>query len=735
MRQAQRFGVGRALSLALLLALLSLRVWDPGPLEAVRLQTFDFYQLMQPRPAGPRPAVIVDIDEQSLKAYGQWPWARTLLADLVAKLTQLGAVAIGFDIVFPEPDRLSPQAAAAAFRDLDADTREKLRSLPSNDAVFAEAIRQSSVVLGQSGMPFDMPQPDGWTPPATAVAIRGPDPNPYWVTFPGLLRNIPILEEAAAGRGLFTIRSERDGIVRRVPLVMKAQGAVVPALTFEMLRVATRSGAVLISSDEAGIRSVAVPGIELPTDRHGQLWIHFNGHDSSRYVSVQDVLEGRVPPDKIAGKLVLVGTSAVGLLDLRTTPLDPVMPGVEVHAQILENALTNSVLSYPNYAVGVELVVAALVGLAIIVLAPVLSAATLVALGAAVIAVLVGFSWYYFSQQRLLLDVSFPLLSSFAIYLTLTFTNYFREQAQRQQIRSAFGQYLAPAVVEQLAQAPEKLVLGGEERAMTVMFSDVRGFTTIAESYKADPQGLTTLMNRFLTPLTNAIIAQNGTIDKYIGDAVMAFWNAPLDDPSHEANACAAALAMLRRVEELNLVREQEAKHTGQRFIPLHIGVGINTGRCVVGNMGSDLRFNYSVLGDAVNLASRLEGQTKSYGVATVVGSGTAAAVGDKFATLELDVITVKGKTEPETIYTVLGDEACAQSAAFQELSALNRDMLARYRRQEWDKALAALQACGAAGERHGLNGLYALYASRIHAFRQTPPPPDWNGVFAPQSK
>ena len=255
------------------------------------------------------------------------------------------------------------------------------------------------------------------------------------------------------------------------------------------------------------------------------------------------------PADRLRGKLVLIGTSAVGLLDVKTTPIDPVMPGVEVHAQVLESVLTKSLLVNPAYAIGAELIVAVLLGLAIIVAAPMLSATIVVVLGACLIAGLIGLSWYLFAAHSLLIDFTYPLMSSWLIYLVFTFVNYFREQAQRRQIRSAFGQYLSPALVEQLAQSPEKLVLGGEEREMTIMFSDVRGFTTISESYKHDPQGLTTLMNRFLTPLTNAILERKGTIDKYMGDAIMAFWNAPLDDKEHQINACEAALDMLERAQ------------------------------------------------------------------------------------------------------------------------------------------------------------------------------------------
>ncbi|MBI3759144.1 MAG: CHASE2 domain-containing protein, partial [Deltaproteobacteria bacterium] len=579
-RFARRFGLGRSICVPLLLGLLLLRVSDPAAIEELRLRTFDLFQVLAPRVAEELPVVIVDIDEESLRKFGQWPWARTRVADLVTRLTNAGAAVIGFDIVFHEPDRLSPALAADLFPNLDDETRDKLRALPSNDQVLANALKQSRVVLGQTGLPSQVERAEPINAPG-GLATLGADPRPYLYSFQGLLRNLPILERAAAGRGLFTIRSERDGIVRRVPMVLQAQGEILPALTFEMLRLAAGASTILVKSNEAGVRSVGVPGFELPTDRNAQLWVHFAPHDRGRYVSAAEVLDGRLRPDRVAQRLVLIGTSAVGLLDLKTTPNHPAMPGVEVHAQVLENVLANAVLSSPNYALGVELATAAALGMAIIALAPVLSPLILLVFGVIIIALLIGASWFLFTQQQLLVDFTFPLLASLLVYLTLVFTNYVREQTQRRQIRTAFSQYLSPALVEQLAQSPESLVLGGQQRDMTIMFSDVRGFTTISEIYKDDPQGLTALMNRFLTPLTNAIIDHKGTIDKYMGDAIMAFWNAPLNDTTHELNACEAALDMLDRVEQLNREREQEAKQTGALFLPLHIGVGINTGNCV----------------------------------------------------------------------------------------------------------------------------------------------------------
>jgi adenylate cyclase len=735
-RWARSFGIARAVCILLLFALVPLRIADPLPIEELRLRTFDLFQVMRPRQQTMRPVVIADIDEASLREIGQWPWPRTVLADLVTRLRDDGAVAVGFDVLFAEPDRMSPAVAASSFRGLDAPTREKLEALPSNDTVFAEAIKKAgAIVVGQAGGATPAARDDTEATLRTGFAIRGPDPRPFLVTFPGLLRNIPSIEQAAAGRGLFSIDPERDGIVRRVPVVMDAQESLVPSLTMEMLRVVSRSSAILIRTDQTGVRAVALPGLEVPTDKNGQFWVHFNRHDPARFVSAADILNGRAQPDRFRGRLVLVGTSAVGLLDIKTTPVEPAMPGVEVHAEILENVLTKSLLSSPGYAIGAEIIAAVVFGLAIIIAAPMLPAAIVAAVGALLIAGLIGISWYFFIAHHLLIDFTYPLISCWLIYLVLTFVNYFREQQQRQQIRSAFGFYLSPPLVEQLARSPEKLVLGGEERRMTILFSDVRGFTTISEHYKDDPQGLTHLMNRFLTPLTNAIIERKGTIDKYIGDAIMAFWNAPVDDDEHEANACDAALEMLARAEVLNGELKREAEASGGLYMPLRIGIGLNSGPCVVGNMGSDFRFNYSVLGDTVNLASRLESRTKDYRLSLVIGSRTAERARLRFATMEIDLIQVKGKKQPEVVFTVLGRGEVAEDPRCAELCDLNKQMLAAYRKQQWDEAERVIERCRKIAGHFGVDGLYEMYLERIEAYRADPPPADWSGVYEAESK
>ncbi len=729
-------GSSRFVGLVLLVALTGLRFVDPLPLEALRLRVFDFYQVMQPRVITSRPVTIVDIDETSLKQLGQWPWPRTVIADLVTRLASMGAVAIGFDVFFPEPDRMSPALAAATFRDLDDETRKKLAALPDNDAIFAQAIHRARVVLARTGLPTASADTADDDLVQTGVAALGEDPSPFLFHFPGLLHNLPLFENAASGRGLVTIPPERDGIVRRVQLAMVVDDAAAPSLTIEMLRVATGADSIMITTDAGGIRSIGVPKLKLPTDGKGQVWPHFARHDPDKFVSASAVLDGTVAANLIAGKLVLIGTSALGLLDNKTTPVEAAMPGVEVHAQILESALNGSLLSYPLWAPLVEILAAALISLALIVWAPRLGAETLFLAGAIVAAFIVAASWYAYAEHRLMLDATYPLGSTFTIFLAMVATNYINEQNAKRKIRSAFGQYLSPDLVQQLANSPEKLVLGGEERRMSIMFSDVRGFTALAETYKHDPQGLTKLMNRFLTPLTNAILARKGTIDKYMGDAIMAFWNAPLDDTNHEVNACLAAIDMLACIERLNTERKSEADHGGHSYMPIKIGIGINSGVCVVGNMGSDLRFDYSVLGDSVNLASRIESQCKDYAVSNIIGAATAGAAANVLPLLELDRIRVKGKREPEAIYTVLGGPDLNHKPETSALLAAHARMLQLYRSKEFGAAAEAVEGARlAASARFDLDGLYDVFARRCRDYAAEPPHEGWDGTHTATSK
>ncbi|MDQ2634606.1 MAG: adenylate/guanylate cyclase domain-containing protein [Pseudomonadota bacterium] len=732
--------IARIAGFVLLLALLGLRVADPLFVSSIRNQGFDILQRLHPRPEVEQPIVIVDIDEKSLQQVGQWPWPRSEVARLIDRLTAMGAVAIGFDIVFAEPDRLSPDRIAEDNPGLPEQARADLLNLPSNEEVLADSIRRSRVVVGETSVRLDdqsLAGGDGNIPDVPHAAL-GADPTPYLLKFPRLVQNLPVISEAAIGRGLFTVEPDPDGIFRRVPLVMMVEDHIRLALSAEMLRIATGGQAFATRTGDAGLEGIVVGGVFVPTDGNGRVWPWFNGTSRERYVSAGSVMSGEAPAASIAGHMVVVGTSAVGLEDFRATPVANFMPGVEIHAQIVENILTRQFLHRPAYAIGMELVVVALAGLFVIWLVP--KAGAFYSFFAAVSVlgmVATGALWAFYSQ-RMLFDASFPIGALAALFMLMATANYMREERQKRQIRSAFGQYLSPALVDRLADHPEQLTLGGETRELTLLFTDVRGFTTISESFKSNPQGLTRLMNQFLTALSKAILDRDGTIDKYMGDAIMAFWNAPLDLPDHALRACRAGLDMIARVEELNAVRRKEIEQNpAEAFHEIRIGVGINSGECVVGNMGSDMRFDYTALGDTVNLASRLEGQSKPYGISIILGENTAIAVADTLAVVEIDLIRVKGKNEPERIHALLGIEDMVANEAFQALRTANAAMLGSYRSQDWQAASDALAGLGPHADRLGveLGGYIALYRSRIAFFRENPPGQQWDGVYVADTK
>ncbi len=712
--------------------LMLLRYWDPAPTQVLRQRVFDFYQRVQPRVASELPVVIVDLDEESLKAYGQWPWPRTLLADLVTELGRSGAAAIGLNIVFPEPDRSSPGKFAESLRGIDSHTREQLENLPSNDTVFARALARFRVVLGQSTTTRETGPSDEAKPRKTALVRIGGEPAPFLLNFLGITRNLPELEEAAKGLGMLTLVPEFDGVVRRVPLVVRVGDEVYPSLAVEMLRVATGQGTIALKSDVTGFKSVIVAGTEIATDAAGRYWLHYAPHDQRRYISAGDVLDGTVPRERLAGRLVLIGTSAVGLLDFKGTPIDDAMPSVEVQAQVLEAILSQAQLRRPAYAAASEVFIIFVFGALLLVEMRLLGAVWALITGGVVLASLGATSWYLYSRQGVLLDVVYPALAMFFIYTLLSSMRYISEESERREVRRAFSQYISPSLVEQLAANPKQLKLGGEIKPMSILFSDIRGFTNISESYKDDPEGLTHLINRYFTAMTDRILEYGGTIDKYMGDAVMAFWNAPLDDAQHARHACEAALEMLDGLNKLNRKLRADAEARGIPFVPVDIGIGVNTGNCLVGNMGSEHRFTYSVIGDDVNLASRLEGQCRTYGVKVIIGENTYA-IADDFAALELDLIKVKGKDEAVRIYCLLGLPRVRDREEFQALSNHHHAMLAAYRRQDWGAARESLSECR--NLNNDLGQLYGLFSRRIDMYEASPPGADWDGVFVATTK
>ena len=729
------FSAARLTAFVLLLGLLAVQILNPYPIEFMRVKTFDFYQRAQPREVISRPVMIVDLDEESLSEIGQWPWPRTIIADMVANLFKMGAGVVAFDIAFPESDRLSPSMITQNVRGLDPAMEAALNKLPSNDDYFANIIKQTRVVLGQAGYDREIEDQVKRPPVKKSIGFRGTKPHAFVPILPSLVRNVPAIENVASGHGFFSLFPEPDGIVRRVPTLFQYDENIYTGLAIEMLRVATGRKTILVTSNQGGVQSVAIAkGLKLPTDQKGRVWPHFSKHDKKKYISARDVLSGVVDPALVKGKLLIVGTSAVGLLDIRATPVEATLPGVEVHTNVIESVVDKAFLSRPNNMNGAEFMLTLLAGLIMIILVPMIGAKWTLVLFMLIAGGSGGASWYLFSEKKLLFDAGFAMVSTLGIYIQLTYMGYAAEEAQKKQVRSAFSHYMSPALVERLAEDPTSLKLGGENRTMTLLFCDVRGFTSISELF--DAEGLTKLINKFLTPLTNIILERQGTIDKYMGDCIMAFWNAPLDVENHEREGCISALEMIDALVVLNEQLEKESVIEGRAHIPLRIGIGLNTGLCCVGNMGSDARFDYSVLGDAVNLASRLEGQSKTYGVTIVIGEETYKNVND-LACIELDLIMVKGKTEAVRIFAVLGDDKMAVEPEFLTYASYHADILVEYRKQNWSKVrdmqITSRKMVDDLGLIH--NGLYDLYDERMADYEINPPTNDWDGVFVATSK
>ena len=756
------FSTDRLIGLGFLTVLMVVLIANPNVVQLLRLKTFDYFQVLKPRAPTPekeQPIKVIDIDEKSLQSIGQWPWSRSTIAKMVQNLQDLGATIVAFDIVFAEPDRTNPSDIVKNVIGLDPDTKAKISKLRSNDEIFASVIRRPCpaygrsrrdarcVVMGQTHHDEGADFKEYKKAKKKSIATRGtkgmkfPDVKKHVPRLDHLTRNIPILEQSSIGEGFFSLDSELDGIVRRIPTLFNYKDEVYTALSVEMLRVLFNKKTIFARVSPAGMESLAVTEkFVMPTDARGRVWPYFSKYERSNYISAVDIINMRSLPKKdlqklikdVRGRMTIVGTSAVGLKDIRNTPVDTRIPGVEVHAQVIESAAKRLYLKRPHYMNGAEWTILLIVGLLMVWLVPKVGAKWTLLLFVLMAGGSVGGAWYLFSEHRILFDPVYGTVSVFLLYSLLTYTGYAREEAQRRQTRDAFGKYLSPDMVARVANDPDSLVLGGEQRELTLLFSDVRGFTTISEQFT--PVGLTGLINKLLTPLTNVILSHHGTVDKYMGDCVMAFWNAPLDDPDHARNACISAMEMLAEIAPLNERLEAEAKEEGRKHIPMQVGLGVNTGMGVVGNMGSDQRFDYSVLGDCVNMAARFEGQTKEYGVDILIGAETNEKA-PGLATFEADLIQVKGKTIGVPIFVLLGDEKVAESEDFKKLKSCVDDMIKNYRAQNWEKAKASLQEGRKNMKDFRVAGFFDLYEKRIAEYEEFPPPADWDGVFIATSK
>jgi adenylate cyclase len=730
----------------LLLLLLSgavfVRLQDYEWSRALRYLAFDTFNIIHPRQPTDQVA-IVDIDEISMGRddLGQWPWPRQTVARLVTRLKDMGADAIVFDMVFAEYDRTSPGSFLKSMPEnaLPADLKTAVAGLKDHDLVLADAIRDAGNVV--TGFIWSANKDATRRKPVLSKPISlGRDAVGIKKTVPrmiGVTTTIPELAQAAAGSGCFGVSTDIDGLIRQVPLLFSYDDLLYPSLALEALRVSQdpRLMVKIRALKNNEIRPLDPPLMmqvgkyEIPFDRDGKFFVYFSKARPEKYIPAWKVIDNAIDPSTVRGKIVIVGTSAEGLKDIRSTPLNLFIPGVEIHLNVIEQVLNGQFLKRPILLSGVELIFMTAIGMMTIILAPFIGAVVLALLTSALIAGMGYASWYLFLNHGLMLDPVYPSLGILALFVVASLLAYIRTEAERKHVRDAFSHYISPDFMKELTKNPDKLKLGGEVRELSVMFTDIRGFTAISE--RLSPEALIHLMNDFLTPMSALVMENRGTIDKYMGDAMMAFWNAPLDDADHARHACLTALAMNKALQPINDRLEKEAGN--QPPLVLQAGIGIHTGPASVGNMGSKQRFAYSALGDTVNLASRLEGQTKAYGVSLLLSQATRDAV-PGLAILELDLVRVRGKTEPVRIFTLIGDESVAGTPSFQGWKAIHDRMIEAYRKTDFETAAVFLDQ--ARKESDGaLEEFYKIFAARISALRADPPARGWDGVFDAQAK
>ena len=679
--------------------------------------------------------VIVDIDEKSLNEIGQWPWNRNILAKINDALFDHYKInAIGYDIVFAEADidegaKLLDKMAKGSLKD-NPEFLEEYRDVISSlqhDQRFAEALKNRKTVMG---VVFDTDTKKGGLPKAI-TKLEKSTLNRLQLNKPtGYTANLALLQESALSGGFFdNPLLDDDGVFRRVPLIQSYEGELHESLALALTRVAIGSPniemVVETSSDgrDLFLEWVTIGEIAIPVDHRAGVLVPYIGKQKSfEYLPAIDVLNKTIAIDKLENKIVLFGASAPGLLDLRTTPLEPASPGVEVHANIVQGILDGRILHQPGYTQGYEFLIILLIGLILTFVLPILSAlySTLIIVGS--ISLLIATNFYIFTSAQLVLPIAAPVLLVILLFALQMTYGFFVESRGKRQLAHLFGQYVPPELVEEMSKKMEEINLDGEMREMSVLFSDVRGFTTISESL--EPKELTDYINAFLTPITKVIHDNRGTIDKYMGDAVMAFWGAPLEDDQHALHALNAAIDI---VERMKILRKDFAE---KQWPEIYVGVGINTGVMNVGNKGSEFRVDYTILGDAVNLGSRLEGLTKVYGVDIITSEYTKHAV-PEFEYRELDRVRVKGKEKPVSIFEPIN--------LLENVSKSDRKLLKQfhigikqYRAQNWD---AAEREIFALSQLEPERKIYQIYLDRIMHFKENPPAENWDGSFTHTSK
>lgn len=759
-------------------------------LRMVELKAFDLHFLSRDKIQPGSDVVIVAIDEKSLDRFGRWPWPRKRIAELTDKLKKAGAKVVAFDIIFSEPDESSGinviKSIKGRLKKKDAEAVSVVEAIEKdadNDMRLAAAVKGNpSVVLGyffftsqddikhrgntsSTAGSKSIPEPASYIKSSRYSLVRYLEknaPQPKLLNAIGVQENIAVISKAANSFGYFNILPDlEDGIVRWVPLAIKYGEDIYPHLSLEAVRKFLGSPPLILNVAGYGVDSIQIGNKTVPTDERGRILVNFRGPQKTfPYYSFSDVIDGQVPGDALKDKIVLVGATATGIYDMRATPLGGTFPGIEIHANIIDTILRDDYIHRPDWIVVFDILAILMLGIALSIAIPKVRPlyTALSAIGFIVFYIILNN--YIFNHWKMWLTEVYPIFTIIAVFGSAITFQFMTEEKKKKEIRDAFSRYVSPSLVGEILKDPKRLVLGGEEKRLTVLFSDIRGFTSISETLK--PQVLVKLMNDYLTPMTDIVLKNGGTIDKYMGDAIMAFWGAPVWQDDHAHRACRAALEMLEKLSELQMV-------WGKSGLPkLDIGIGISTGKVTVGNMGSTTRFDYTVMGDTVNLGSRLEGLNKEYGTHIIVPKYTyddieeskgdqrerkrrdlsswsakaleqrflkdrraeSSAPKGEFLLRQLDMLKVKGKDSPIKVYELL--EKKSDASNLKEIVELFEAGLELYRKKEWDRAEACFQNVL---KLKADDGPSKTFLFRIKELRETELPSGWDGVFVMKKK
>jgi len=710
-------------------------------LRFMELKTLDLRMVSRGTMATGGETVIAVVDDESIREIGRWPWPRTTIAKLVDSLKANGVKAVGFDIVFSEPDHNS---SLRTIDDLFAEMKKqgingsaiallnKKRETADIDSILASSIgRAQNVTLGYyfyigSEDDLVLAQKD-ITQRAELIgnsryqiinsSDRNPDDSKIKTAYAPEV-NIKIISDEAQNSGYFNTMPDTDGTMRWSPLVIKFQNNYYPSLAISLLSQYLDWPMLSLNLEKYGVESIKIGNVTIPTDDRGRLLINYMGPAKTfPHYSIHDILKGSIPAEKLRNKMVLIGVTATAVYDLRVTPFSPVYPGVEIHANVIDNILHQNFLIFSSMIRLVDILSIIVFGLAMSLIITRLRAAWGALVAFIIIGIFISLNLFAFFYFNIWFNLIYPVLTMVAIYLGITLYRYIKEEREKKKIRGAFQYYLTASVINEMLKDPTKLKLGGDKKDLSVLFSDIRGFTTISE--KLTPEELVRLLNEYLTAMTNIVFKYEGLLDKYMGDAIMAVFGAPLDQPDHARRACLTALEMMSELHKLQKKWEAEGSPV------LNIGIGINTGEMVVGNMGSEMRFDYTVMGDMVNLGSRLEGINKEYGSNIIISEFTYNVVQESMSCRELDWVRVKGKNKPVKIMELLGEKK--YEGSWKDLITSFEKGLMLYREAKWDEAIAAFhQVLTIKGD----DFVSSMYIERCKNLKEQPPAKPWDGVF-----